>query len=195
MARALPASRIEILAAADGAPEAWLDGERAPVSVSLSHRGGRALAAVAAAPAVVGCDLELVEPRSGAFVREWLAPAEQALVAALDGPSAPGWPTSCGPPRRRPPRCAARGCGSTCGARPSTSRTRLPRAADLAAAVRGLGTGGRAATAGLVARRAGLGDGGRRRPGARPAAVLQSCLRLSRDDHRVVPDARAGSRR
>jgi 4'-phosphopantetheinyl transferase len=83
---ALPESRIEILAGSDGAPEAWLDGERAPVSVSLSHRGGRALAAVTAAPAVIGCDLELVEPRSGAFIREWLAPAEQRLVATFDGP-------------------------------------------------------------------------------------------------------------
>jgi 4'-phosphopantetheinyl transferase len=78
---AVPAARIEIVAAADGAPEAWLDGVRVPVSVSLSHRGGRALAAVTAAPGVIGCDLELVEPRSGAFVREWLAPEEQRLVA------------------------------------------------------------------------------------------------------------------
>jgi len=79
---AVPGSRIEILAAPDGAPEAWLDDDRAPVSVSLSHRGGRALAAVTAAPAVTGCDLELIEPRSDAFVREWLAPEEQRLVAA-----------------------------------------------------------------------------------------------------------------
>jgi len=78
----VPPARVEILAAADGAPEAWLDGARVPVSVSLSHRGGRALAAVTDAPAVIGCDLELVEPRSGAFVREWLAPAEQVLLAA-----------------------------------------------------------------------------------------------------------------
>jgi 4'-phosphopantetheinyl transferase len=74
--------RVEILPAADGAPEAWVDGERAPLSVSLSHRAGRALAVVARAPAVVGCDLERVEPRSGAFVREWLAPAEHGLLAA-----------------------------------------------------------------------------------------------------------------
>jgi len=74
--------RIEILRAPDGAPEAWVDGERAPVSVSLSHRAGRGLAVVAQAPAVVGCDLERVEPRSGAFVREWPAPAEQGLLAA-----------------------------------------------------------------------------------------------------------------
>jgi 4'-phosphopantetheinyl transferase len=73
---------IEILAAPDGAPEAWIDGERAPISLSMSHRAGRALAVVSRGPAVVGCDLERVEPRSGAFVREWLAPAEQGLLAA-----------------------------------------------------------------------------------------------------------------
>ena len=78
-------ARIEILAAADGAPEAWLDGAPAPVSVSLSHRAGRAVAAVATPPAVVGCDLELVEPRSPAFLREWLTADEQALVAQQAG--------------------------------------------------------------------------------------------------------------
>lgn len=40
--------RVEILPAPDGAPEAWVDGERAPVSVSLSHRAGRALAGAGA---------------------------------------------------------------------------------------------------------------------------------------------------
>jgi 4'-phosphopantetheinyl transferase len=74
---------IELLAAPDGAPEAWLGGRRAGVSVSLSHRAGRALAAVADLPRVVGCDLELLEPRSSAFVREWLAPAERGLEPNL----------------------------------------------------------------------------------------------------------------
>jgi 4'-phosphopantetheinyl transferase len=73
-------ARIEVLAAADGAPEAWLDGAQTPLSVSLSHRAGLALAAVADAPAIVGCDLERLEPRSPAFVRDWLAPAEQVVV-------------------------------------------------------------------------------------------------------------------
>jgi 4'-phosphopantetheinyl transferase len=79
--------RIAALRAPDGGPEAWLDGSRLPVSLSISHRAGRSLAAVGPAPANVGCDLELIEPRSGAFVREWLAPAEQRLVAdhPLDG--------------------------------------------------------------------------------------------------------------
>lgn len=76
---------VEILAAPDGAPEAWLDGGRMPLAISLSHRAGRALAVVAAGRTPVGCDLELVEPRSGAFVREWLAPAEQVLLSSRDG--------------------------------------------------------------------------------------------------------------
>jgi 4'-phosphopantetheinyl transferase len=70
-----------LLAAADGAPEPWLDGAPVPASLSLSHRSGRAIAAVTAAPGVVGCDLELLEPRSAAFVRDWLAKEEQALAA------------------------------------------------------------------------------------------------------------------
>ena len=78
-------ARIEILAAADGAPEAWLDGAPLPLSVSLSHRAGRAVAAVTASPDAVGCDLELIEPRSPAFVRQWLGPREQALVAQRAG--------------------------------------------------------------------------------------------------------------
>jgi 4'-phosphopantetheinyl transferase len=79
------AARVEILAAPDGAPEAWVDGRRAAVSISLSHRAGRALAAVAPAPAAIGCDLELVEPRSDAFIREWLTADEQRLLAPLRG--------------------------------------------------------------------------------------------------------------
>jgi 4'-phosphopantetheinyl transferase len=73
-------ARLEVLAAADGAPEAWLDGAPAPVSVSLSHRAGLALAVVADPPALVGCDLELLEPRSPAFIEDWLAPSEQELA-------------------------------------------------------------------------------------------------------------------
>ena len=85
----LAPSRCEILAAPDGAPEAWLGGERIPVSLSLSHRGGRALAVVTAMPGIAGCDLELIEPRSGAFVREWLAEPEQRLISSCGEPKRP----------------------------------------------------------------------------------------------------------
>jgi len=78
----LPARSVEVLAASDGAPEAWIDGAPVGVSLSLSHRADRALAVVWEAPGAIGCDLELIQARSAAFVREWLAPAERALVEA-----------------------------------------------------------------------------------------------------------------
>ena len=84
-AQGVPSEWVEILAAADGAPEAWLGDARLEVSVSLSHRGGRAIAAVTRGPAAIGCDLELVEPRSPAFIRQWLPAAEQALLASVEG--------------------------------------------------------------------------------------------------------------
>ncbi len=77
----VPPARVQILGAPDGAPEALLDGARVPLSVSISHRGGRALAAVIAAPCLVGCDLEVIEARSAAFIREWFAASEQRLMA------------------------------------------------------------------------------------------------------------------
>jgi 4'-phosphopantetheinyl transferase len=80
----VPPARVQVLAGFDGAPEAWLDGGRLDVSISLSHRGDRAIAAVSARPAVAGCDLELLEPRSDPFVREWLAPQEQAVLYESD---------------------------------------------------------------------------------------------------------------
>ena len=74
--------RVSILAAGDGAPEAFVDGRPAGVSVSISHRAGRALAA--AGPGQVGCDLEVVEPRSRAFAEDWLTPAERKWAATDD---------------------------------------------------------------------------------------------------------------
>lgn len=64
----------------DGAPVAHLDGEPLPVSVSFSHRAGRAACAVAPAGSRLGCDLEWVEPRSEAFIRDFFNPAEVDLV-------------------------------------------------------------------------------------------------------------------
>jgi 4'-phosphopantetheinyl transferase len=81
----IPWTDIEILAAADGAPEPWHGERRIPWALSFSHRAGWGAAAVVPEPVKVGCDLELVEPRSAAFLSEWLAPSEQALVhAAVD---------------------------------------------------------------------------------------------------------------
>ena len=76
---------VEVFAAKDGAPEALIDGREAQVALSLSHRAGRGLAAVGDARAALGCDLEVIEERSPAFVREWLRPAEQEMVGGLNG--------------------------------------------------------------------------------------------------------------
>jgi 4'-phosphopantetheinyl transferase len=73
-------ANIEIRPAATGAPAAFLGEEPAPVAVSLTDRADWAVCVVAPADLAVGCDLELVEPRSDAFVRDWLTPAEQDLV-------------------------------------------------------------------------------------------------------------------
>lgn len=72
--------RVSVLAAPDGAPEAYVDGRPTGWSVSLSHRDGSAVAMVAAGGAA-GIDLEVVEPRSQAFVEDWLHHEEQAAVS------------------------------------------------------------------------------------------------------------------
>jgi len=81
---------IEIRPAASGAPEAFLGGRPAAASISLSHSSGRALCAIAPRGTALGCDLELIEPRSDAFVADYFTTEEQALVAqtsAQDRPS------------------------------------------------------------------------------------------------------------
>ena len=75
-------ARIEVRAAPTGAPTAFVGDERAPVAVSLTDRADWAVCAVAPVELGVGCDLELVEPRSDAFVHDWFTPAERGLVFA-----------------------------------------------------------------------------------------------------------------
>ena len=72
---------VSIIAADDGAPEAFVGGVPSTLSVSISHRDGVGLAVVSG-DLVVGGDLELVEPRSPAFVREWFDECEQESIAA-----------------------------------------------------------------------------------------------------------------
>jgi 4'-phosphopantetheinyl transferase len=77
---------VEVLAAHDGAPEAFVHGAPPGVTVSISHRTGTALCAVAPGHADLGCDLEAVEPRSEAFARDYFTRAE---VESIDrGPVA-----------------------------------------------------------------------------------------------------------
>jgi len=73
-------ARIEGRNAPSGAPRLYVDGQQASRGVSLTDRAGCAVCLVADRPAALGCDVEIVEPRSGAFVRDYLTEAEQRLV-------------------------------------------------------------------------------------------------------------------
>ena len=77
------AARIELLNHPTGAPYVDIDGRRADLDVSLSDRAGTAVALVGPAgsgPGTLGIDLEIVEPRSEGFVRDFLTEPEAAWV-------------------------------------------------------------------------------------------------------------------
>lgn len=73
-------SRIEVLHAPDGAPVPHIAGTALERRVSLTDRAGWAVCIVSPGAFEVGCDLELVEPRSTAFVHDYLTAAEVTLV-------------------------------------------------------------------------------------------------------------------
>jgi len=72
---------LEIRPEPSGAPRALLAGDPAPATISLSHRDGRAICAVAPAGVQLGCDLEVVEPRGEAFADDYFTAGEQAALA------------------------------------------------------------------------------------------------------------------
>lgn len=74
-------ARIEGRTAPSGAPRLYIDGQPADRGVSLTDRAGCAVCLVSARAFAVGCDVEIVEPRSDAFVRDYLTEAEQRLVS------------------------------------------------------------------------------------------------------------------
>lgn len=71
---------IQICPAASGQPEVWLHGDPADVSISISHRSGIAVCALAARCVRLGCDLELVEAHSAAFVADYFTREEQEMI-------------------------------------------------------------------------------------------------------------------
>ncbi|MEU5264386.1 4'-phosphopantetheinyl transferase superfamily protein [Amycolatopsis sp. NPDC021455] len=77
-------ARIEVRPASTGAPVACHDGVPAPVAVSLTDRADWAVCLTGPPGAALGCDLELVEPRSAAFVRTWFTARERETVSAGD---------------------------------------------------------------------------------------------------------------
>jgi 4'-phosphopantetheinyl transferase len=75
---------IEICPAPSGAPEVFFGSDRAPITISLSHRDGIAACAIADPKLLLGCDLEIVEPHSDAFIADYFTAEEQALFVHSD---------------------------------------------------------------------------------------------------------------
>jgi 4'-phosphopantetheinyl transferase len=77
---------IEIDRAPDGAPAPLVDGRPAAVSISMTDRADQAVCVTGPPGIGLGCDLELVEPRSAAFVADYLTARERRMVeeAATD---------------------------------------------------------------------------------------------------------------
>jgi 4'-phosphopantetheinyl transferase len=73
-------ANLEICPAPSGAPEVFFQNKPAAAAISLSHRGGVAACAVTRSNGVLGCDLEIIEPRSEAFLTDYFTAEEQSFV-------------------------------------------------------------------------------------------------------------------
>ena len=71
--------RIQIVAANDGAPEAFVDGFPLEVSLSISHRGDLAAAATRRGGRI-GCDIERIEPRTERFIEDYFTQSEREAI-------------------------------------------------------------------------------------------------------------------
>jgi len=74
-------ANVEVRSAPSGSPAVFVLNQPADVTISISHRSGRAICAVAGAGVKLGCDLEVIEPHSQAFIEDYLTEEEQVRVA------------------------------------------------------------------------------------------------------------------
>lgn len=74
-------ARVAVPNRLTGAPYVEVDGEPLGLDVSLTDRAGWGVCLVGADIGAVGCDVEIVEPRSDGFVRDFLTGYEQEVVA------------------------------------------------------------------------------------------------------------------
>ena len=78
-------ARVEVANHPGGAPDIRVDGDPCTLDVSLSDRAGWAVCVVSEQHGRVGCDVEIVEPRSAGFVADFLTATEQEYVASRPG--------------------------------------------------------------------------------------------------------------
>src|SRR5512135_670143 len=65
-------SAVEIASAPGGAPDPRVGGDSARVSISMTDRADWAVCLASTERVALGCDLELVEPRSDGFIADYL---------------------------------------------------------------------------------------------------------------------------
>ncbi len=71
---------LDIRSAADGSPDPFLEEQSAPVSISISHSGGRSLCALSEAHLALGCDLEEILTGDIGFFADYFTRDEMAAV-------------------------------------------------------------------------------------------------------------------
>jgi 4'-phosphopantetheinyl transferase len=81
---------VEINRAPGGAPVPLVEGQPAPVSISMTDRADQAVCVVGPRGVGLGVDLELVEPRTDAFVADFLTVSEQRHVGEAPDPGEHG---------------------------------------------------------------------------------------------------------
>jgi 4'-phosphopantetheinyl transferase len=74
-------SSLEIRAAADGAPEVFVENAPGQFAISISHSSGRSLCALGPPACALGCDLERLEMREESLARDYFAPEEISFCA------------------------------------------------------------------------------------------------------------------
>jgi len=82
-------SRLEILAASDGAPELFLDTSPSPIALSISHSGETAFSVVAAAGMSLGCDLEEIRSHEDSLAADYFTREEFLAVETACDPDRP----------------------------------------------------------------------------------------------------------
>lgn len=75
---------IEICAGPAGAPEIYFRGEPSAATMSLSHRAGIGACALVPSRALLGCDIEIIEPHGDAFAVDYFTLEEQASFAKTE---------------------------------------------------------------------------------------------------------------
>jgi 4'-phosphopantetheinyl transferase len=70
--------------ATDGAPEVFVSGKQIPWVIAMTDRADWGVSALRQGEERIGCDLELVEPRSALFVEDYFTPKEQRVVKLGD---------------------------------------------------------------------------------------------------------------